>query len=221
MHEQLRELSGLLRIGRRLDELHSGAVALLREIAVSRASFAAVRHPLGFIYATLLREGPTALRLHIWLAGLARPRLTTSPIHDHTWQLMSYVICGELENHIVEINDSAEPTHRVFEIKGAGGADRLRPTDRLVRFRVASVQRVQARERYTIEAGRFHFTEVSSDRTVATLVLAERKAPVPERSLGPRHLSEHQTTREACPPGELRSAAARVLDTLVNQSVAK
>ncbi len=221
MHEQLSGISALLRIGRRLDDLQSEAVALVREIAHSRASFAAVRHPLGFIYSPLLREGPTALRLHIWLAGVSRPRLTTSPIHDHTWQLISYVILGGLENHIVEISDSAEPTHRIFEIRGAGGADRLWPTDRLVGFRVASVQKVQAGERYTIEAGRFHFTEVSPDHTVATLVLAERKAPVPERSLGPLHLPEHEMTREACPPGELCGAAARVLDSLVDQSVAR
>ena len=218
MHERLSSISSLLDSGDRLDVLNDQAVELLGDIAGGQLTFAAVRHPLGFIYAPLLRAGSTALRLHIWLSGATRPQLTTSPIHDHTWQLTSYVVCGRLENCLVEIHDSTTPTHRVFEISGVGGADSLRPTERLVEFRVAATQAVRAGDRYTIEAGRFHFTEVPEDCTAATIVLASRKASVPERSLGPLRVPEHEMTREVCPPTEL-AAAATVVSGLLGQSV--
>jgi hypothetical protein len=219
MHERLTSICGLLESGDRLDVLNEQAVELLGDIADGRLSFPAVRHPLGFIYAPLLRTGSTALRLHIWLAGASRPHLTTSPIHDHTWQLVSYVMCGRLENCMVEIHDSDTPTHQVFEIRGTAGADSLRPTERLVEFRVAEVQPVQAGDRYTIEPGRFHFTEVPEDCTAATMVLAARKASVPERSLGPLRLPEHRMTREECPPAELAAAATTVVRGLLDESV--
>ena|SRR6266542_3601487 len=214
MSEFLHELSGLLEAGDRLDLLQDRAVALLREIATARASFPAVRHPLGFLYAPLLRERSQVLRLHIWLRDAPRPQLTTSPIHDHTWRLTSFVVCGELENQTIHVDDAADPTHRIFEIRGAGSDDFLRPTERLVSFRCSSAERVKQGCRYVMAARQFHFTEVAGDVTTATIVLAERQTTTPERSLGPLDMPKHHMTRAHCSSDEFAEAAQMVLGAL-------
>ncbi len=218
MNELLQQLFSLLRTGGGPGLLHQRAVALVQEIAAGRARFPAVRHPLGFIYAPLFREWPWTLRLHIWLREAPRPQLTTSPIHDHTWELTSFVVCGALENRIIHVHDVEDPTHRVFEIRGVGGNDMLQPTERLVRFHCSSAERLLQGDRYVVAAGQFHFTEVPEGITTATIVLAERKTTAPERSLGPLHTPEHQMTRADCPPSELAQAAQTVLLTLVGAS---
>ncbi len=221
MNESLQELSGLLRSGRSLDLLHFRAVSLLQDVAAGRARFPAVRHPLGFLYAPLLRERPQALRLHIWLHDAPRPQLTTSPIHDHTWQLTSFVVCGELENRVIQVDDVDDPTHRVFEIRGTGSDDFLRPTERLVRFRCSGIERVKQGGRYVMAAGQFHYTQVAEGITTATVVLAERKTTSPERSLGPFDMPRRRMTRADCPPTELAEAAHAVLVALVGVNMTK
>ena len=214
MNELLHELTGLLATGDRLDTLQDRAVSLLREIAAGRARFPAVRHPLGFLYAPLLRERQRVLRLHIWLRDAPRPQLTTSPIHDHTWRLTSFVVCGELENQTIHVDDAVDPTHRVFEIRGAGSDDFLKPTERLVRFRCSGAERVKQGRRYVMAAREFHFTEVASNVTTATIVLAERQTTAPERSLGPLNIAKHHMTRTQCSFAEFADAAQTVLTAI-------
>jgi hypothetical protein len=221
MDDLLRQLSRRLQTGKSLDLLHHQAVSLIQEIALRRARFSAVRHPLGFLYAPLLRESSRALRLHIWLRDAPRPQLTTSPIHDHTWQLTSLVVCGELENRIIHVYDADDPTHRIFEIRGIGSDDFLQPSERLVRFRCSAVERVRQGERYVVAAGQFHFTEVAQEITTATIVLAERKTTAPERALGPLDIPSHQMTRADCPPTELAEASQTVLEMLVGTGMAE
>jgi hypothetical protein len=218
MDELLGKLSALLETGDRLDVLHEGAVSLLQEIAAGRARFPAVRHPLGFLYAPLLREQRQVLRLHIWLRDAPRPALTTSPIHDHTWRLTSFVICGELENQMIHVEDAEHPTHRVFEIRGSGSDDFLKPTERLVRFRCSSAERVKQGCRYVMAAREFHFTEVARDLTTATMVLAQRQTTAPERSLGPLQTSKHHMLRMQCSFAEFAEAAEIVLATLRSEN---
>src|SRR6266545_8040326 len=214
MNELLQQLFSLLRTGGGPGLLHQRAVALVQEIAAGRARFPAVRHPLGFIYAPLFREWPWTLRLHIWLHDAPRPQLTTSPIHDHTWQLTSFVVCGELENRVIQVDDVVDPTHRIFEIRGAGSDDFLRPTERLVSFRCSSAERVKQGCRYVMAARQFHFTEVAGDVTTATIVLAERQTTTPERSLGPLDMPKHHMTRAHCSSDEFAEAAQMVLGAL-------
>src|SRR6266536_227127 len=149
------------------------------------------------------------------------PQLTTSPIHDHTWQLTSFVVCGELENRVIQVDDVDDPTHRVFEIRGTGSDDFLRPTERLVRFRCSGIERVKQGGRYVMAAGQFHYTQVAEGITTATVVLAERKTTSPERSLGPFDMPRHRMTRADCSPTELAEAAHAVLVALVGVNMTK
>ena len=177
----------------------------------------AFTHPLGFIYLPLLRMPTGALRLHIWLDDEAMVPLgdgEVSPMHDHTWNMTSHVICGALDNVIVDIEaDGDRPTHRVFEIHGHGGIDDVRPTDTLVRVTGTRTERVETGRTYTMDSGLIHCTEPGRG-VVATLVAARRTAERAERALGPLGLRAYSLRRVACPPDRVAKAASAVLSTL-------
>lgn len=205
------ELGAMLR--RRTDPsaIHEQAVTILEGLRDGRLEPPALRHPLGFIYVPLWRGDGATLRLHLWPAG-PRPEPTTSPYHDHTWDLTSLVLYGLIENHLVEVDDAAPGAgFRMFEIHGAGSYDDIRDTGRHIRHRVRQIQRVAAGETYTMPAGLFHATYVPSGRQAATLVLAERRLRAPEHTIGTSGTASHSVTRMSCPAGDVAACAGAIL----------
>ncbi|MFI9836295.1 hypothetical protein ACIHFD_04640 [Nonomuraea sp. NPDC051941] len=123
-------------------------------------------------------------------------------MHDHTWDLFSYVACGALENveiKVAEVADAASamsPVFRIFNIRGDGAMDRVTPTETLVTVEKERKERYSARSIYKMPADVVHRTEASSEPTV-TLVLARRTGREFERALGPVDLPGYTTRREA------------------------
>ncbi|MGH3828479.1 MAG: hypothetical protein ACRDQX_15110, partial [Pseudonocardiaceae bacterium] len=70
------------------------ASEVLGAVAQNRTSVAGVRHPLGFVCFPLERTGDAGVCVHVWSDSLARANLTTSTIHAHSWDLISYVLYG-------------------------------------------------------------------------------------------------------------------------------
>ncbi|MQA96426.1 MAG: hypothetical protein GEV11_17910 [Streptosporangiales bacterium] len=209
--DELAELGAMLR--RRTDPSAalSRAVTVLERLGDGRYRPSALRHPLGFIYVPLWRGDGAVLRLHLWPAG-PRPAPTTSPYHDHTWDLTSLVLYGRIENHLVEIDEAGpDAAYRMFEIHGAGAQDDIRDTGRLIRHRIRQIQRVGAGETYTMPAGLFHATYVPDGRQAATLVLAERRLRAPEHTIGDVVTVSHSVTRRSCPGEDVAACAAAIL----------
>jgi hypothetical protein len=198
--------------------LHERATAVLRALAAHRAPPGdAFAHPLGFVYLPLLRMPDATLRLHIWHDDGDATRLgegEISAMHDHTWNMTSYVICGELRNVIVDVvEDAAAPTHRMFEIHGRGEVDEIRPTQTVVRVVGTHEDKVSAGQTYQMGSDLIHCTHPGSG-VVATLVAARRTSKRVERALGPVGLPGYRSTRQVCPPARVAAAAAAVLEAL-------
>ncbi len=189
-------------------------------VAREYCSHSALRHPLGFLYIPLARWPEETLRLHIWPVESERRRLASgevSPVHDHTWHLLSYVICGNVTNFVVDIEqDAVNPTNRVFEIYGAGLVDEIRATDTLVRVTGETPTGYGAGEIYSMGSDLLHRTMAGAGVT-ATLVLARRTSKRVERALGPIGLGSYEAVRERCPEPEVARAAASVLDALLRR----
>jgi hypothetical protein len=194
------------------------AAAVLRDLAAYRPPPGdAFAHPLGFIYLPLLRMRGATLRLHIWHADGATRGLgpdEISPMHDHTWHMTSYVICGELRNVIVDVEpDAFAPTHRMFEIHGACDVDDIRPTDELVSVVDTHEEKVSMGQTYRMGSDLIHCTHPQSG-VVATLVAARRTSKRVERALGPVDLPGYRSKRQVCPPERVAEAARSVLGAL-------
>src|SRR4030081_347780 len=86
-------------------------VDVLTDIADGRRDLLAVRHPLGFICLPVQRSDADGVCVHLWQAELRNARSTTSQVHAHSWDLLSYVLFGEVHNEIVDVaDDPANPT---------------------------------------------------------------------------------------------------------------
>jgi len=192
------------------------AYTVLDDVASGRRSVAAVRHPLGFLCLPVHRHGDEGICIHVWGRRWSPATLTTSPAHCHSWELLSWVLAGQLHNQIVRVIDDREsPTHRVFAVASSAAGDMIRTTDRLVRHEIETTSTHRARQRYRLSAGVFHQTVVPDDEElVATIALGRTMVGVSDQSLGGLDTADHRVRREQCDARDTIEAAAAVRDAV-------
>ncbi|MFC7643366.1 hypothetical protein ACFQX6_22935 [Streptosporangium lutulentum] len=109
---------------------------VLRAIGSGDSPITAVRHPLGFLCLPLERTEEYGVCVHVWSGALPHASSTTSQIHCHSWDLLSHVLYGRVENVRTDVSDSdttSAATHRIFEVVSEPDGDHIRPTSRTVR----------------------------------------------------------------------------------------
>lgn len=185
---------------------------LMTGVLGGRVEVTPVRHPLGFLCFPVWRGGGRGVCVHVWTAGL-RAQPTTSPMHAHSWDLLSAVLYGRVGNQILDVTSATDrPTHRIFEIHSAADGDVVRATAQLVTCRTRSTEHFHSGEVYTLPHGVFHVSDVPGE--AATVVLGEARPGRPDRSLGGLATADHWVHRTACTTTETRQAAETVLDHL-------
>lgn len=188
-------------------------VGVMTAVAQGSRAMAAVRHPLGFICLPVTRHGEYGICVHVWTGQLAEVELTTSPMHSHSWDLLSYVLYGEVRNQLVRVNEApATPSHRVFEVHSDGEFDEIRRTPRLVRPAPEAAQRTAAGACYGLAAGQFHLTVVAEQ--AATVVLGRNRPGVRDLSLGNAGTRTHRVRRQRCGQPETMHLARALADRM-------
>jgi len=61
-------------------------------------------HPLGFIYSRLFNLNDKQIRLHIWHKSYKTKK--DLYIHDHYYDLNSWILCGKIKDYLYEISKS-------------------------------------------------------------------------------------------------------------------
>jgi len=187
------------------------ALDVLGDIAAGRTGVTAVRHPLGFLCLPLERAGGDGVCVHVWSPQIKSARITTSPVHCHSWELLSYVLYGHVANvHVSVIDTAQDPTHRVFEVVSAPDKDVIRPIERTVRYETIREEWIGPGETYALDAGVFHMSIVSDGGEAATVALGREVPGHKNLSLGPLTTPLHHVTRERCDQEETARAAELV-----------
>ncbi|WP_052371395.1 hypothetical protein [Amycolatopsis taiwanensis] len=188
-------------------------IETMREVAAGRSDVRAVRHPLGFVCLPLERAGERGVCVHVWSAQLRAGQATTSTVHAHSWDLVSYVLYGRLRNELVDVADDLEaPTHRLCEVSSDAAGDEIRRTGRLVR-RGGSVSEVHQRgDVYGLPAGVFH--ETVPEGETATVALGSGRPGAVDLALGGLHTGTHRVRRQLCDRHETAHAATVVLERI-------
>jgi hypothetical protein len=188
-------------------------ISLLSGVAQNRRNVTGVRHPLGFLCLPLERTGGAGICVHIWSDSLPRMNPTTSPIHAHSWDLVSYVLYGSLRNEVIDVIDTPDdPTYRVLEVRSSQDVDELRETTRLVRAKVRTVELHQPGDVYSLAAGTFHATAV--DGEAATVALGTSRRGVMDLSLGGIDTKTHWVRRQHSDSNETARAAQMATEAL-------
>ncbi|MFI0349561.1 hypothetical protein [Actinomadura sp. 9N407] len=190
------------------------ARGVLGAIAEGRTPLSAVRHPLGFLCIPVERTGDLGVCLHIWSPEVAPVPATTSGVHCHSWELVSFVLYGSVRNTRADVADAPASgpdgaTHRVFEVVSQGEMDELRATDRTVRYAEGDAGVHGTGAVYSLPAGVFHSTVIEGGPDAATVALGRQERPCGDLSLGPLDSASHRTRRTRCGPDETARAALR------------
>jgi hypothetical protein len=190
---------------------------VLDDFAAGRSSIPAVRHPLGFLCLPVERENDLGVCLHIWSPEVSPAPVTTSPLHCHSWDLISFVLYGTVRNVCARVVEDGSPqaTHRVFEVVSRGEVDELRATGRTVHYFPADATDHRPGDSYTLPAGVFHSTCIESGLDAATVALGRQTPGDLDLSLGPLDTSTHQIRRMRCDPGTAARAALRSTHRIV------
>lgn len=200
------DLHRLLRDGAATPAVPRWAQGVLAAVGAGELEVRAVRHPLGFLCLPVERSGRYGVCLHLWSPELSRA-LTTTAVHCHSWDLISYLLYGRIRNVLARFGDGRE--YQVLEVISRGETDELRATARTVRAKAGEETSHGPGEVYTLPAGVFHTTLVADGREAATVVLGMESPAGRDLSLGALDLRSHQVRRLHCEPPETRRLARR------------
>jgi hypothetical protein len=206
------DIRGEIARGTAADTVPRWARRVLGDIAEGRLPVSAVKHPLGFLCLPLERSGDLGVCLHIWSPELELVEATTSGVHCHSWELVSFVLYGSVRNTRAQVADTppAGPdgaTHRLFEVVSRGEVDELRATGRTVRYSPGDTSTHGTGEVYTLPAGVFHSTNIEGGPEAATVALGRVRADGDDLSLGPLDTPSHRMRRVRCDPDETARVA--------------
>jgi hypothetical protein len=189
------------------------ASGVLGEVARNRTSVVGVRHPLGFVCLPIERTGGAGVCVHVWSDSFPRASPTTSTMHSHSWDLISYVLYGSVRNELIHVADAPdEAMYRVFEIRSVGDVDEVRETPRLVRCEVKAAEFNHQNDIYSLSAGVFHATVVRGE--AATVALGSGRPGMMDLSLGGINRKTHRVRRQRCDCDETAHAARMVAERL-------
>ncbi|WP_018657180.1 hypothetical protein [Actinomadura flavalba] len=209
-----RELSARLADGPDHTALRGWARGVLTR-AAEGTGVPAVHHPLGFVCLPVERTGGDGVCVHVWSPRLPEAATSTSGVHCHSWDLVSYVLTGEIGNRLPDVRPVARgPTHRLFEVVSSPAGDDLRPTGRTVRQGPGVTERHGPGAVYRLPAGVFHESVVPDGGCTATIALGSETPGVPDLTLGPLDGARHHVTRPECGDTTLRLVARAALDGL-------
>lgn len=188
---------------------------VLEGLAAGASPVPAVRHPLGFLCLPVERSGDLGVCLHIWTPEVRPASATTSPVHCHSWELLSFVLYGTVRNVRMDVEEAAgRAPHQVFEVVSHGDVDELRATGRAVRCSPGRSTAHRTGESYTLPAGVFHSTLIEDGRDAATVALGRQTPGGGDLSIGPLDTPTHRMHRarsdQADTERALRRSARRI-----------
>lgn len=127
-------------------------------------------HPLGFIVCTLFTEGHRKLRLHYWPKGGHIEQSPQCRIHDHLFELKSWVLAGSIEN--IEYSTSPKGLElAVYRAGYVGNKSILTKTEETIKVSVRSRAVYDTGSCYVVHAGTLHESVRVSYAPAATVLV--------------------------------------------------
>lgn len=172
-------------------------------------------HPLGFVRLKLTSSVQGSLRIHVWPETERRSQVPVWNIHDHLFDLRSFVLCGVVRNHRFEVRpDKTSATHRLYQVSYCKRQSRLHATTAEVSCHHISADVYSALESYSVYGEEFHASVVEKNILTATIVITSnhsRRAPNVLGDLSAGKLYAYD--RRPCSPSDI----AKLMDQVRSQ----
>lgn len=131
-------------------------------------------HPLGFVCLKVACEVQSTLRVHIWPSKERRPQHPAWNIHDHIFDIQSFIICGSITNYRFTVTDTtmrSDPTHRIYKVSYSHAHSYLHRTQNLISCSQVGSTSYTSMSSYSVPRGMFHSSVISDRILAATLVI--------------------------------------------------
>jgi hypothetical protein len=170
------------------------------------------KHPLGFAHAGIAKEGPYALRLHVWPDFTRYQQQPYWPIHNHKFDLISRVLTGALTNRLYRVRQSSKPGYsRLYDISYEGHGSVIMATDECVSVELEASHEIIAPNLYRVNAGCFHETFVPTGIFTATLAITRDSAhELAIKTVGDSKSARHEYFRSLIAQAEHDAIVARI-----------
>lgn len=130
-----------------------------------------LKHPLGFIVCNLLSNDSLKARLHLWPKIIGDSQETLQ-IHDHTFNLKSWVLHGSIEN-IEYVKSELGSKFAVYSTSYSGNKSIIKKTEEIVMLIELGSSIYKAGSCYKVNAGEFHASSRKGKTVAATVLITE------------------------------------------------
>lgn len=141
-------------------------VRLVQEFVDGGASF--VWHPLGFVVCKFFEGGGRKLRMHLWSNAKHKTQQPAWMIHDHLFDLKSWVLSGQIENVEYEAVNTASK-FRIYGASYENGKSVLDRTESSVDVIEKKREIIVAGNTYLVPAGVLHESRSLKNGTSVTV----------------------------------------------------
>lgn len=132
-------------------------------------------HPLGFYYCNLFEfENSEKFRIHIWSNNSERVK-PLMDIHNHYYNVISYVVTGHLFNTLYNLSESLPYTHSLYSGSyNKDGKRILKKTNKNYNLKEIVRNKVDSGNLYVIDKTEIHKGEVPDSEFTITIVYTEK-----------------------------------------------
>ncbi len=126
-------------------------------------------HPLGFHYCRLFYNEQHQVRLHIWEPNY--PVKKDLFIHDHFYDLCSWVLCGEIVDYTYEVDPTNEKTDYCMftsSYRTDKNVRTLAKTDNFLSVKIKEERIIKKNEKYIIPRDTFHSNRILFEQSDLT-----------------------------------------------------
>lgn len=183
-----REIKKLITEREEADRLIQSVSELLVILLGNLGTVSSIYHPLGFVQIKADQcDEYGSLKIHIWNCGNGIEQAPSWPIHQHKWDLRSFVFQGNIENSVYEVveADFERANRLIYDVQFKDGKSVLGRTENYVHAVLASQYRFSQGEWYDVEISDFHASECTDKATCGTIVLTP-----PDTGRSPKVLGE-------------------------------
>ncbi|MFB6722874.1 hypothetical protein ACFCV3_22035 [Kribbella sp. NPDC056345] len=156
------------------------ATAVLNAAADVSRRLPVTQHPLGFLHLDLsnLVDRRTA-RLHLWTEDFLAMADPLGRLHDHTWELRSAVLVGELTDHVLVPVQDAAGDYLAHVVHYEDLRNRIESSPERWSLDELQERTVRQGQSYNLAPRLVHRTEVFVLPTATLVVPVERGGPGP------------------------------------------
>lgn len=154
----------------KLDQRNITTNFILNEI--QRLNLKFIWHPLGFIMSTYLFENNKKIRIHIWPKNYSKVQFPNWNIHNHIFDLTSWVLEGKILNTEYNSKYVEDSSSCVYEVTYDFKHSILKKTINKIKL-IEKAKTINIKgNKYSLKSDIFHSSILIGNKSALTLVLS-------------------------------------------------